>query len=81
MTRMQYWRGIAMVTSFGFVSMSKPLLWSQRTHDEITGDHYVVGQTSNHCSWTLCNHIDMKSGIRAYCSVILSLPERRGTPS
>ena len=34
----------------------------------ITGGHYVFGQISNHCSRTLCDHIDMKSGMHDQCS-------------
>ena len=33
----------------------------------VTGGHYVFGQISKHCSWTLCNHIDMKSGTHDQC--------------
>ena len=36
----------------------------------LTGGHYVFGQNSNHCIWTLCNHIDMKSGMHDQCSFL-----------
>ena len=38
--------------------------------NKVTGGHYVFGQNSNHCSSTLCNHIDMKSGMHDQCSFL-----------
>ena len=40
---------------------------NRRCEPQVTGGHYVFGQNSNHCSWTLCNHIDMKSGMHDQC--------------
>ena len=44
--------------------------WVASHFSVLTGGHYVFGQNSNHCSWTLWSHIDMKSGMHDQCSFL-----------